>query len=123
MIFIGYPERHSSSSYRMYNVGTGVICISRDIYWLNKNYIQWKDDQRNIDGIVTTTGLLSLDNVSTFKDNETSQNSETKRVNSTVHKSITNISIYPQNILNSRLRSEVMKTRSQSNVNYTLVSK
>ena len=90
---------------------------------MNKNYRQWKDDQRNIDGIVTTTGLLSLDNVSTFKDNETSQNSETKRVNSTVHKSITNSSIDPQNILNSRLRSEVMKTRSQSNVNYTLVSK
>ena len=31
MIFIGYPERHSSSSYRMYNVGTGGICISRYI--------------------------------------------------------------------------------------------
>ena len=25
MIFIGYPEKHSSSSYRMYNVGTGGI--------------------------------------------------------------------------------------------------
>ena len=74
MIFIGYTERHSSSSYRMYNVGTGGIFISRDIYCLNKNYRQQKDAQRNIDGIVTTTGLLSLDNVSTFKDNETSQN-------------------------------------------------
>ena len=90
---------------------------------MNKNYRQWKDDQSNIDVIVKTTGLLSLGNVSTFKDNETSQNSETKRVNSTVHKSITNSSIDPQNILNSRLRSEVMKTRSQSNVNYNLVSK
>ena len=90
---------------------------------MNKNYRQWKDDQRNIDGIVTTTGLLSLDNVSTFKDNETSQNSETKRVNSTVHKSITNISIDLQNILNSRLIYEVMKKRSQSNLNYNLVSK
>ena len=87
MIFIGYPEGHSSSSFRMFNVETGGICISRDIYWLNKNYKQWKNGQSVIDNVITNTSLISLENINEVQANKSGVNNEINTSKSTDYKS------------------------------------
>ena len=87
------------------------------------NYKQWENVQSLIDNVNINTSLIILENINEVKTNKSGVNNEINTSKSTDHKSTTNSSIDPQNILNARLRSEVMKTRSHSNVNYTLVSK
>ena len=40
-IFVGYAEDHSGDTYRMMNVNTKKIIMSRDVRWLNKMYGKW----------------------------------------------------------------------------------
>ena len=45
MIFIGYYEFHIRDSYRMMNIKPRGLCITRDVVWINKNYIEWLNDK------------------------------------------------------------------------------
>jgi hypothetical protein len=36
VMFLGYPDNHPSKTYRLSNLGTKRIIISRDVSWLNK---------------------------------------------------------------------------------------
>ena len=60
-IFIGYTENHSNSSYRMLNLRTHHVIVSRDIIWLNRmhgedtlsNLIPPQEDERFEEDIKT----------------------------------------------------------------------
>ena len=41
-IFVGYSTRHGNNVYRMFNLTTHSISISRDITWINLKYGKWK---------------------------------------------------------------------------------
>ena len=68
--------------------------------------------QSLIDNVITNTSLISLENINEVQVNKSGVNNEINTSKSTDHKSTTNSSIDPQNILNARLRSEVMKKKS-----------
>ena len=40
-VFMGYTENHSGDVYRMLNLSTNTIILSRDIIWLKKMYKDW----------------------------------------------------------------------------------
>ena len=46
-IFIGYSTRHGTNVYRMFNLTTQSIIISRDITWLKVKYGKWKSRINN----------------------------------------------------------------------------
>ena len=46
-IFVGYSTRHGTNIYRMFNLTTKSISISRDITWLNVKYGKWKSRINN----------------------------------------------------------------------------
>ena len=46
-IFVGYSTRHGTNVYRMFNLTTQSISISRDIAWLNVKYGKWKSRINN----------------------------------------------------------------------------
>ena len=37
-MFLGYAQNHTNSTYRMLNLRTKWILLSRDVIWLNKTY-------------------------------------------------------------------------------------
>ena len=39
--FLGYPEEHSSDTFRIMKVKTKTICFSRDVKWLGKTYVEY----------------------------------------------------------------------------------
>ena len=45
MIFIGYCLNHASGVFRMYDMDTKGICITRDVTWLVKLFKDWKSDR------------------------------------------------------------------------------
>ena len=44
-MFMGYATNHAADVYRMLDLDTKKITISRDIRWLNKNYSEWKHEK------------------------------------------------------------------------------
>ena len=122
MIFIGYPEGHSSSSYRFYNEKTRGICISRDIHWLNKNYKMWKNNKDISNEIHIPMSFLSLDNVNNDDSNDNKGKTTINSRSSSASLKGSSGGIDTRNIINSRLRSDKMKTRSMDSINHTLVS-
>ena len=42
-MFVGYATNHAGDVYRMLDLNTKKITMSRDIKWLNKTYGEWKD--------------------------------------------------------------------------------
>ena len=40
-MFLGYTKNHTDSTYRMLNLCTKRIVLSRDVIWLNKNYVMY----------------------------------------------------------------------------------
>ena len=61
-----------------------------EIYWLNKNYKQWKNGQSVIDNVITNTSLISLENINEVQANKSGVNNEINTSKSTDHKSTTN---------------------------------
>ena len=122
MIFIGYPEGHSSSSYRFYNEKTRGICISRDIHWLNKNYKMWKNNKDIYNEIHIPMSFLNLDNVNNDDSNDNKGKTTINSRSSSSSLKGSSGGIDTRNIINSRLRSDKMKTRSMDSINHTLVS-
>ena len=122
MIFIGYPEGHSSSSYRFYNEKTRGICISRDIHWLNKNYKMWKNNKYISNEIHIPMSCLNLDNVNNDDSNDNKGKTTINSRSSSASLKGSSGGIDTRNIINSRLRSDKMKTRSMDSINHTLVS-
>ena len=55
-IFVGYPSNHPSSTYRMLNLRTHKVIISRDIIWMHKMHGKDKSTP-NIDGSATSSSL------------------------------------------------------------------
>jgi hypothetical protein len=43
-MFLGYPESHSKDTYRMWNIKTKRMILSRDVLWLNKSYKVYTSD-------------------------------------------------------------------------------
>ena len=48
-LFLGYEKNSTKGVYRMLNLRTWKVCVSRDITWLNINYKQYKEKQLEID--------------------------------------------------------------------------
>ena len=46
-IFVGYSTRNGTNIYRMFNLTTQSISISRDITWINVKYGKWKSRINN----------------------------------------------------------------------------
>jgi hypothetical protein len=61
-MFAGYKEHHSRDVYRILNLTKNSIINSREIFWLNKTYGEWKNDKTTIftsedDNIELPTGI------------------------------------------------------------------
>jgi len=41
-LFIGYPDNHAGECYRMFNLETKKVILSRNVLWLDKNYAEYK---------------------------------------------------------------------------------
>jgi hypothetical protein len=46
-MLVGYADQHSKGTFRMWNIATKKISIARDITWLNKNYTEYLEHERN----------------------------------------------------------------------------
>ena len=50
-IFVCYSDQHAAGTYRMYNIETGKVIVTRDVQWLDKKYGAWKrEDMFQIPG-------------------------------------------------------------------------
>ena len=45
-IFVGYSQKHATSTYRMFNIDSGRVIVTRNFQWLDKNYGTWKKEDR-----------------------------------------------------------------------------
>ena len=45
-IFVGYSQKHATSTYRMFNIDSGRVIVTRNVQWLDKNYGTWKKEDR-----------------------------------------------------------------------------
>ena len=41
-MFVGYPKDHAADTYKMFNLQTKKVIMSRNIIWLNKFYSEYK---------------------------------------------------------------------------------
>jgi len=41
-MFLGYSDEHTGEAFRLLNLETTKVVMSRDVIWLNKNYATWK---------------------------------------------------------------------------------
>ena len=123
MIFITYSESHSSDSYRMLKIKGRGLCITRDVTWINKNYIEWSNDKKLENKQELPVSIFQLKSLNIEEEEEDiNQNSPSLKDSSNNINNYQNAEINTGNIIQPRLRSDKMKTRIQSNVNYTLVS-
>jgi tRNA A37 threonylcarbamoyladenosine biosynthesis protein TsaE len=85
-MLVGYTEHHSSDVYRILNSTTNSIINSQDIIWLNKSYIEWKNDKATIstaedDTIELLTGIdKRKSTTNAIKDTEDGGNKLDKKV-------------------------------------------
>lgn len=45
-IFVGYSHKHATSTYRMFNLNSGRVIVTRNVQWLDKNYGTWNKEDR-----------------------------------------------------------------------------
>ena len=48
-VFVGYCPDHASGTYRMYNLSTKKVIVTRDVKWLNKLYAEWSKATLNVE--------------------------------------------------------------------------
>ena len=46
-MFLGYAQNHTGNTYRMLNLCTKIIVLSRDVIWLNKTYGKYISRKQN----------------------------------------------------------------------------
>jgi hypothetical protein len=46
-MFLGYPNSHANDTYRMWNLKTERMILSRDVLWLNKSYKTYTREASN----------------------------------------------------------------------------
>lgn len=48
MMFIGYILSHGSNVYRILNLQTHRVSVTRDVSWINKMYVDWDNKDKGI---------------------------------------------------------------------------
>jgi hypothetical protein len=69
-MFVGYPVHHKNDVYRMVNLNTKSIILSRDILWLNEAYHDWierkvlqkKDIDDEDDDVIVNSNIQEFNN-------------------------------------------------------------
>ena len=41
-MFVGYTDSHAGDVYRMYDIGTRGVKLTREVIWSGKRYNEWK---------------------------------------------------------------------------------
>jgi len=58
-IFVGYAENHTGDVYRLLNLKTDKIVLSRDVVWLNKTF----EEYMKIDGVKVRDPVIIDDDI------------------------------------------------------------
>ena len=45
-MLLGYPDNHPGDTYRMLNLTTKKLLLSRDIVWLGQNWLEWNSQKQ-----------------------------------------------------------------------------
>ena len=59
-LFVGYAENHSGEVYRMLNLVTHKISLTRDVRWLNINYKKYMQNEQNTSTMSDSTSDLKV---------------------------------------------------------------
>ena len=65
-VFVGYADKHAGDVYRMLNLKTNKIIMSRDILWLNKTFGEYFE--------IKKTHMIVIDNDDEDDDEENREN-------------------------------------------------
>ena len=85
-IFVGYREKRGANVFRMLNLDTRKIVVTRDIKWLNINYEQWCNKNKLLE---SEDSESSIDQVhSTGRDEEAQQRKHDDNDSSTMIKNM-----------------------------------
>jgi hypothetical protein len=77
-IFVGYAAQHAGNVYRMMNLKTGRLCLSRDVRWLHKSYGEYSGLDIREDAISVESPLGNGEEEGVSKaDNDISKMEET----------------------------------------------
>ena len=84
-MFVGYAEDHSGDTYRMLNIATKKIILSRDVRWLNKMYVKWaRQNESSLDpNDIIPDVVVSGDVEEVNEDQEEKQMEEVKQAQTT----------------------------------------
>ena len=108
-IFVGYPDDHAGNVYRLINIQTKKIILSRDVQWLNSFWNKYKKQKDNSKKFVDE--FFQND-----EDDQTQEESETEEIrisgdgNNTVEQKKLGIDI---EMIGAR-KEELGRTRSQT---------
>lgn len=114
VMFVGYSEDSSPDTYRFYDPSTRKINGSRDVYWLNKSYGDWKRIKKTNVRKMKSSILVEEDDDNIGDNNETGKTTmnatKTGMSNKTTGRELRNLE-WAMDPPNANLRSTRSQTR------------